>query len=147
MAYPDLVSYESEDEYREHFERVYCQRSILSSDGISIRFKKEQFEHCFFESSKRDKVKDCFSTLRAERIDWILTAIQDPHADLYDGWDNKRKKYDTNRRVSVVVGDYVVIIRLLKDLQKAVFVTAFVADSPRTIARIKSGPKWSKSSA
>mgnify|MGYP006971726858 CR=1 FL=1 len=52
-----------------------------------------------------------------------------------------KKRYARSRRVAVVVGDYVVVIRL-SNYQKAQFVTAYVADSPSTLAKIKGSPKW-----
>jgi len=37
--------------------------------------------------------------------------------------------------------DYVVVIVLLGN-QKAEFITAYVADTPTTLAKIRSSPKW-----
>ena len=88
-------------------------------------------------------MKDQFSVLRAERIDWIGEALQDPTAELYAGWDRKRKKHDYRRRVTIVVGNYVVVIRLT-GVSSAVFVTAYVADSRSTIERIRKSPRWQK---
>lgn len=141
VSYPPLVQYASEAEYQKHFERTYCRALIPTFDGITVRFRKDMFTHIFYESSNRDGVKNVFSTKRAERIDWIKAVLQDSKADLYVGWDNKKKSYDTCRRVALVLGNYVVIIRLLKD-KKAVFVTAYLADSGRTLEMIKRGPKW-----
>jgi hypothetical protein len=142
VAYPPLVHYETVQEYRVHFERVYCAGPVSCFDGIVLRFQKKDFDHCFFESGNRDGVKDTFSTLRAERIDWIKTALQDGDALLFVGWDRNKRRYDHDRRVALVMGNYVVVIRLMKDQKKARFVTAFVADSDRTLNRIKRGKKW-----
>lgn len=141
MAYPELVRYATEPEYRQHYERVYCRGTIGCFDGIEVRFQKRQFDHCFYESSKRDGVKDLFSTKRAERIDWIKAALQDGLAELYQGWDSRRRKHDLGRRVALVMVDYVVIIRITGP-SRASFVTAYVADTPRTLAKIKGGPRW-----
>lgn len=141
MAYPPLVQYQTIDEYRAHYERVYCREPITTFDGIDVRFRKNRFGHCFYESSRRNQVKDKFSIQRAERIDWIKTALQDPDAELYVGWDGTRKRYDRNHRVTLVVGNYVVVIRL-SGTKKAQFVTAYVADSPSTLQKIKGNPKW-----
>ena len=111
---------------------MYCQQSITTFDGILVIFRKKQFDHCFFESSSRDGKKDLFSQKRAERIDWIKAALLDPHGELYVGWDRKRKRYDKRRRVTIVMREYVVVIRL-KGLKTADFVTAYVADIPGTI--------------
>lgn len=110
-------------------------------DGIAVRFRKRDFDHCFFESSKRDGVKDQFSNVRAERIDWIKATLQDDQADLFVGWDGRRKRYDHGRRVALVMEDYVVVIRLT-GRRAARFVTAFVADSRRSLERIKASPRW-----
>ena len=81
MQYPPLVKYETITEYRLHFNRVYCQTPIITFDGIQVRFRKNRFDHCFFKSTQRDQVKDQFSILIAERIDWIKIALQDSAAD------------------------------------------------------------------
>ena len=146
MDYPPLVQYDKPEDYRAHFERVYCRKPITTFDGIEVRFRKSRFWHSFYESSKRNKTKDEFSVLRAERIDWIKTALQDPDADLYVGWDSRRKRHDPAHRVAVVVDNYVVVIRLTGQ-QKAEFVTAYVADSESTISRIRKSPKWNKKRA
>ena len=112
MAYPPLVKYPTEQEYRVHFERVYCQGTIRTFDDIEVRFRKAMFDHCFFESLRwRD---DTFSPRRAERIDWIKAALEDPNAELRLGWDNEKKRPANDRRVAIVVGNYVVIIRIYK---------------------------------
>jgi len=141
LAYPPLVQYETVDEYRAHYERVYCRQPITTFDGIAVRFRKSRFNHCFYESTRRNQVKDTFSTQRAERINWIKAALQDPNAELYVGWNGKKKRYDQSHRVALVIGDYIVVIRL-SGKQNAQFVTAYVADSPSTIAKIKRSPKW-----
>jgi len=138
LAYPPLMQYQSEQEYRKHFERTYCRGVIKTFDGFDVRFRKGQFDHCFFESvNSKD---DTFSPDRAERIDWIKATLQDPNAELREGWDNKKKRPAKDRRVAVVMGDYVVIIRL-RGLKKADFVTAFVAGN-RTIRQIRKNPLW-----
>ena len=138
MAYPPLVQYQTELDYRRHFERVYCRGTIQTFDGIEVRFRKRMFDHCFFESvTTKD---DTFSTRRAERIDWIKAALQDASAELRLGWDNKKKRAANDRRVVIVVGNYVVIIRLYR-ADRAEFVTAFVA-TQRTIRQIRTNPFW-----
>lgn len=99
MDYPPLVHYATIDEYRVHFEQVYCQGQISAFDGIPIQFRATDFDHCFFESSQRNRVKDVFSALRSERIDWIKSTLQDPTSDLRVGWDATSKSYIKSRRV------------------------------------------------
>jgi len=135
---PDRILYSTESEYRRHYEAVYCSGPIETFDGIAVRFKKSNFDHAFFESVTEED--DTFSPARAERVDWIRWALQNPRAELYAGWDKKKKRADKQRRVAVVNGDYVVIIRLV-GRSKAVFVTAFVAGS-RTLTNIRLGDSW-----
>lgn len=137
LDYPPLVQYSSEQQYRTHFERVYCRGAIATFDGVAVRFRKTQFFHCFFESLVAKD--DTFSQKRAERVDWIKATLQDPTAELRVGWDNQKKRPAKDRRVAIVRGNYVVIIRLRG--RKADFVTAFVAEG-RSIAKIRTNPLW-----
>jgi hypothetical protein len=141
LDYQPLVYYQTHGEYRAHFERIYCQGPITTFDGIAVRFRKSSFGHCFYESTKRTHEKDKFSVVRAERIDWIRTALLDPDAELYIGWDGKNKRFSRSRRVTLVAGNYLVVIRL-NGPKTAQFVTAYVADSPSTLEKIKRTPKW-----
>lgn len=137
MSNPPLVQYQTELEYRRHFERVYCRGTIQTFDGIAVRFRKIMFDHCFFESINTKD--DTFSQRRAKRIDWIKAVLQDSNAELREGWDNKKKQAAKDRRVAIVVGNYVVIIRIRGN--KADFVTAFVAGG-RSIQKIRANPVW-----
>ena len=67
MAYPPLLELPGEAEYRAHFEATYCRGPIRAFDGIEVRFRKRDFDHCCFESSRRDGAKDAFSQPRAKR--------------------------------------------------------------------------------
>ena len=137
MALPPLVYYQTALEYRRHFERVYCRGPIITFDGVQVRFRKGMFDHCFFESVQSKD--DTFSARRAERIEWIRAVLQDPNAELREGWDNIKKRPAKTRRVAIVVDSYVVIIRIRG--RKADFVTAFVATG-RSIAKIRTNPRW-----
>ena len=139
MPYPPLVSYQSEERYRLHFEQVYCRGPIITFDGIPVRFKKGDFNHVFYESVRTKD--DSFSHMRAERIDWIRAALEDPKSERYVGWDKKRKRLDKRRRVTLVMGNYVAVIGI-SARRKARFITAFVADSEHTLRMIRQNPKW-----
>jgi len=139
MPYPPLVNYSSEEEYRRHFERIYCNGPVVTFDDIPVRFRKKDFDHAFFES--RQAKDDTFSIIRAERIDWIKAALQDPCSERYVGWDNKQKGYDRKRRVTLVMENYVVVIALTA-AGAGIFITAFVADSEKTLKLIRQGPGW-----
>ena len=137
VSYPPLLQGKSPAEYRSYFEATYCRGPITTFDGIEVRFRKRDFNHCFFESvSEKD---DTFSHQRAERIQWIKAALQDPHAELYVGWDNKKKRLAKDRRVAIVVQSYVVVIRFI-GARSAAFVTAFVAEES-TLRKIRKGPR------
>ncbi len=147
LDYPSFVHYDNQEEYREHFERIYCRGRAQTFDGILVRFRKSKFDHCFFESTKRDGTKNQFSVKRAERIDWIKTALQDPDSERYIGWDKYKKRYDKSRRVAIVMGNYVVVIQM-KGAKKAEFITAYIADTTpakggeSTIDKIRKSPEW-----
>ena len=139
MDYPSLLQGKRPDEYRTFFESTYCRRPVQTFDGIEVRFRRRDFNHCFFESVKTKD--DTFSFIRAERLLWIKAALQDPDSDRFVGWNAKKKRHDENRKVTLVKGNFVVII-VLTGNQKADFVTAFVADSEKTLRKIRSGPRW-----
>lgn len=140
-TYPVLLALADETAYRIRFETLYCRDAITTFDGIQVRFRKTDFDHCFFESSRRDRVKDTFSKVRAERLEWILVALQDATADRFIGWDRNSKTYDKHRRITLVCGSYLVVIAL-KDATNAIFVTAYVADTLRSLNQIRKSPKW-----
>jgi hypothetical protein len=138
-GYPFFLCFNTIPEYRRHFESVYCKGPVMTFDGIPVRFRKNDFDHAFFETiSQKD---DTFSKKRAMRMDWILAALQDAGAERYVGWDKKKKRYDSLRRVTLVKQDYVVVIALDKK-GGANFITAFVADTPRTLVMIRKSPVW-----
>ncbi len=84
---------------------------------------------------------------RAERIDWIKAALQDPDSEREVGWNKQKKRYEKSRRVTIVMQNYVVVIQLTGH-KKANFVTAYLADTPgsksrpSTVDQIRTGPKW-----
>ena len=57
-------------------------------------------------------------------MDWIKTALQDPGAERYMGWDRKKKKHNPSRRVCVGIA--------LKKKGGADFITAYVSDMKNT---------------
>lgn len=144
MIYPPLVVFLTPQDYKDHYTEVYCNNGpIKTFDGINVYFYEDQFEHAFFESSNFRGNKDVFSARRAQRIDWIKAILQDPTAELYMGYNSRTKSYDTNRRVAIINEDnYVVIIRTSGI--RAKFISAYLADSPRTALQIRSMPKWTK---
>lgn len=144
MDMPPLLNLENEAAYRAHFEAVYCRGPIMTFDGIAVRFRKSDFDHCCYKTKRGGYKKEVFCPIRGERIDWIKAALEDPSADLRVGWDNTRKRHLHNRRVAIVSGSYVVVIDILKGGKKAELVTTYVADSGpgETLSKIKRNPKW-----
>lgn len=144
MSLPPLVIYEAIEEYRRHFESMYCRNKIFTFDQIRVFFRKQKFGHVFYESKNRDGKKDVFSLERAQRINWIKFTLEHPEALLFQGWDNKLRNHTPNRRVSVVYEPFVVVIEITpKKITEltADFVTAYVAEN--SIEKIKNSPKWS----
>ncbi len=142
MPMPPLLSLDCEADYRAHFERVYCKGSIMTFDGILVRFRKRDFDHCCFESDRGTRNKAHFFWQRAERLDWIWAALQDPDADLRVGWDRARQQYDRTRRVTIISANYIVVISIIAGQNAARFITAYLADSEATVRKIKRSPKW-----
>ena len=135
----------TEEELRRIWAEEYCRKVIKTHDGIRVHFYDSNFDHAFYESSVRNgssnkpKSKDIFSPRRAARMMWIKDVLADKEAKMYVGYDSKAKGYTRSKRVSVVKGDYVVVIQLYKEDQ-ARFITAYVADN--SISKITSGPEW-----
>ena len=135
----------TEEELRRIWAEEYCRKVIKTHDGIRVHFYDSNFDHAYYESSVRNgssnkpKSKDIFSPRRAARMMWIKDVLADKEAKMYVGYDSKTKGYTRSKRVSVVKGDYVVVIQLYKEDQ-ARLITAYVADN--SISKITSGPEW-----
>jgi hypothetical protein len=127
---------------RELWADEYCKSDIETFDGVLVRFYEDIFDHCFYESANRkEKDKSILSLNRLEKILWIKDTLEDADPILKKGWDTKNKEYFTNRRVAIVKGNYVVIIRFTGVL-KAKFVTAYEKND---IENILDGPDFEKS--
>lgn len=126
MAYKKIKSYNfSEEKLRQIWKDEYCRNDIETFDGVMVRFYEDMFDHIFFESADRiKKDKSILSYNRLEKMLWIKDTLQDKDAILKKGWDTKNKEYFKDRRVAIVKGNYVVIIRFTGKL-KAKLVTAY----------------------
>ena len=146
MSVPEKIFYADIESYRRHFESNYCAGPIVTFDGIPVHFRRNDFNHCMFESSMRNGIKDTFSFTRAQRINWIKETLTNPEAELYFGYDKNKKQIRHDRRVSVVFEDFVVIIGLKKENvagnYRGWFITAFQADN--SITKIKNMKKWER---
>lgn len=131
----------SESELREIWKEVYCEHDIQTFDNVKVRFYEDMFDHVFFESSfTYQKDKSILSYNRLEKIYWIKDTLQDKDAILKKGWNNKNKEYFKDRRVAIVKGNYVVIIRFT-GLLKAKLVTAYEKND---IENILNSPDFEK---
>lgn len=142
---PPILRLPDEAAYRAHYEHTLCRGGIFTHDGIPVFFRKQEFYHAFFESSGRRGENDVFSLVRAERMDWIAAALADPGAQRFQGWLKRERRHDPTRRVTVVMGDFVVIIALRKRRDgrlKANFITCFKADN--SIGKILRAPLWTR---
>jgi len=138
---PELLDLPDEAAYRAHYEATLCSQEIRTADGLPVRFPKHQFDHAFFESANRRLgEKSLFSVDRARRMDWIAPALSGPGAELYEGWDKRKRVHTRDTRACVAFGDFVVII-MLRKAKPAAFITAYQAGA-RTLQRIRSGPRW-----
>jgi len=142
---PPLLRLPDEAAYRRHYVQQYCNSAIETHDGIRTHFKPRTFGHAFYESTKRDGVKDVFSRERAERMNWIAATLSDPVAIRCQGWIARRRSNDPARRVELLHGDFVVVLGFRlnrKGALKANFITCYRADI--NIGRIRASPPWTK---
>lgn len=131
------------EDFKEIWKTEYCAAPIETFDGVMVHFYEDMFEHVFFESADRIQGdKSILSLNRLEKILWIKAALQDPDAILKTGWDKSTKSYFDNRRISIVKGNYVVVIRFTGFL-KAKLVTAYEKND---IANILSSPDFDRNS-
>lgn len=142
MAY-EFLSLPDEAAYKAHFIATYCKQPLISIHGFPVHFSPAAFPHAFYESSKRDGVKDLFSEARSTRMDWIGETLRDPNADWFEGWNARQRAYDANQPVCVAYGDFAVVVRIATRRDgklKANYVTSYWADN--SIGKIRSSPVW-----
>lgn len=146
-----LLLLNSEQEYRAYFYENFCARPLemrVESTVIKVFFNRDHFDHAFFESSQRDRVKDVFSTQRASHMSLIPQLLGDATGDRRAGWNAATKSYNHGRCVVLSAGDFVLVIRIAKTKRgdfRARFVTCYVADS--SIGKIRKSPTWDFESA
>lgn len=143
MAYKKIKSYQmTEAELRQLWSDTYCNDPIITYDGIEVKFYSNMFNHAFFESyNRKEKDKSILSLNRCEKMFWIKDTLEDSSAILKQGWINKTKTYDNNRRVALVKGNYVVII-LIYSVKKARFISAFEINNVNNLKLFLGGPDW-----
>lgn len=143
MAYKKIKPYDfTEAELRQMWSDTYCGKPIITFDGIAVKFFSNMFDHCFYESANRKtKDKSILSYNRLEKIYWIKDALEDPDSIRKIGWDSKTKSYDGSRRVTLVKGNYIVVIAI-HDEKKARFITAYEIQEDRNLDKILGSPDW-----
>lgn len=139
-----LLNLTTIEEYKDYFIKKYCNQEIYTHDKLRVKFYPDQFEHAFYESENRKKRdKSIFSYERAKRMPWIRSVLEDKEAQMYIGWDRDKKKYNEDRRISIITPEnYVVVLNIIAE-DKAKFITAYVA-SKTNAQKIRSAPKWKK---
>ena len=138
----NFLIFNTPEEYREYFIDKYCNSEIYSYDGMRVRFYPDQFEHAFYESKnykKRDK--SVFSYERAKRMPWIKYALNNEKTEVYIGWDRDKKRYNRDRRVTIITPENYVVVLNIIDNKNAKFITAYIA-SKTNAEKIRSAPKW-----
>jgi len=128
------------DELKNLWEDEYCRKVIYTHDSIRVKFYPDMFDHVFYESDNRKaKDKSILSYMRLEKMLWIKDVLMDKTALMFQGWNKDKKKYENNRRVSIVKDDYVVVI-WIKNKYEAKFITAYEADNSKE--KIMNSPIW-----
>ena len=143
MVYKKIKPYNHDEQhFRKLWAEVYCEQQIYTFDNIEVKFYANMFDHCFYESADRKKKdKSILSYNRLEKILWIKDALEDPDAIIKQGWVNKEKRYDSKRRVTIVKGNYIVVI-LVYSVKKARFITAYEVNDEKNLELIKNSPNW-----
>ena len=137
-----LLHLSNENEYYEHFVEKYCKVEKYTCENIRVKFYEDQFYHAFYESKDRKKRdKSVFSIERAERMDWIEQVLMNKNVEKYVGWDRDKKRYNYNRRVSIITKENYVVILNIINKKEAKFITAYVASKTNAI-KIRKAPIW-----
>jgi hypothetical protein len=139
---PPLLKLPGEDEYRAHYRTVYVNGGpVVTFDGMEVSFFPEQFAHSFYrDSTPTAKDKAHFDRERAERMDWIGAVLRDSAAEVY------RREMDNSRRHRIALWlheRYAVIVQIRRNRpNSARFITAYVVDSNRALAKMRGNPRW-----
>jgi hypothetical protein len=141
MGLPPLLILPGQVEYRAYFASRFCQNPVITFDGIRVRFFASAFNHAFFRDSSRtahDKAN--FDRQRAERMNWIRAVLEEPQMALYRRIMGNSKV----RRIALDLGTRYAAIIQIDDSSpgRARFITAYIVDSPRALARMTLNPRW-----
>ena len=134
-----------EGDLRLLWKNIYCDsnKPIHTFDGILVKFYEDMFDHCFYESANnKAKDKSILSLNRLEKLHWIKDTLEDASSLLKQGWDSGKKAYIANRRVTLVKGNYIVIISINKHRTQARFITAYEIQNEEKVTQIQNSPDW-----
>lgn len=143
MCLPALLQGHDEATYRTLYESIYCSKPLTTYDGIKVYFKKQTFDHAFFEGSHT--TSPFLSQKRTERILYIDYALTNASAIRRMGWVKTKQKYDIARMVAITVDDFIVILGMYLNSKSdlcANFITCYVADN--SIGKINTAPLWNR---
>ena len=140
---PPLLLLPNEEVYRAHFRDTLVRNEITTFHGVPVTFRNENFSHAFFESTRRDRNKDAFSSVRAMHMDWIKPTLEDQVTDWYQGYLKKYSVYVPTRSVSIAYDNFVVILKYKTSSVglSAEFITCYVANK-YNIRKIRTSPLW-----
>ena len=147
MALPKLLTYSTEDEYKQHYLENYCKSCPINTfDGIPVMFYPETFEHAFYKRTNKSwkAKKDSFSKDRGERLDWIKIVLQDDSIIPKKGYDKATGSYDNTRRVTFMNSDNYLVVIYINDQNIGKFVSAYIVDNERAASLIRNSPNWEK---
>ena len=148
MAYKKIKSYKmTEEELRQLWKETYCDPTnpIFTFDDVQVKFYEDMFDHAFYESDDwKKKDKSILSHNRLEKMFWIKEALEDKDTIRKKGWSRETKSYSDNRRVTLVKGDYMVVIRFTKQ-NEAKFVTAYQNLNDDNLQLVLESPEWEDS--
>lgn len=147
MALPELLQYETEEEYKQHYIKNYCEACpIYTFDNIPVMFYEDRFGHAFYKRTHKswEAEKDTFSKERGERMDWIKQVLQDPTIIPRKGYDKAKNSYDNSRRVTLLTQENYLVVIFINKQGKGKFVTAYLVDNEEAAEKIRNSPLWEK---
>ena len=141
---PPLLKLSDQAAYHQHFVAKYCAEPMLAHDGIPVYFKRRSFYHAFFDTVVYKD--DTFSSVRAERMNWIEATLTDPQTQRLQGYLSKSKTHDPSRRVELRHENFIVVLimGIKRDGSlKAEFLTCYAVHNNR-LPKVQQAPIWNK---
>lgn len=104
----------------------------------------DAFYHAFFDTVVHKD--DTFSTVRAERMDWIEATLTDPQTQRLQGYLAKTKTHDPARRVELRHQNFIVVLIMGMKQDgslKAEFLTCYAVNNNR-LPKVQQAPAWNR---